>query len=136
MALRPRPFMMIVSISPPAVTPPAVTPLFVATAAAVADGLTGDFDLPVLRETYPWAGGVCLVRQIGTVKEGPAEYFSSRMTNKERKKTLVDELLVADDAFRYRTKNHPPAFLSLPDPFFFFCLAPRGIYPSTVSSKR
>lgn len=38
--------------------------------------------------------------QIGTVKEGPAEYFSSRMTNKERKKTLVDELLVADDAFR------------------------------------
>lgn len=39
--------------------------------------------------------------QIGTVKEGPSEYFSSRMTNKERKKTLVDELLVADDAFRY-----------------------------------
>lgn len=35
------------------------------------------------------------------MKEGPAEYFSSRMTNKERKKTLVDELLVADDAFRY-----------------------------------
>lgn len=42
--------------------------------------------------------------QIGTVKEGPAEYFSSRMTNKERKKTLVDELLVADDAFRYPKK--------------------------------
>ena len=35
------------------------------------------------------------------MKEGPAEYFPSRMTNKERKKTLVDELLVADEAFRY-----------------------------------
>ncbi|CAN0072161.1 unnamed protein product [Ectocarpus sp. 13 AM-2016] len=45
------------------------------------------------------------MQQIGTVKEGPSEYFSSRMTNKERKKTLVDELLVADDAFRAYSKN-------------------------------
>ncbi len=48
-------------------------------------------------------GCVCFPGQVGTVKEGPAEYFSSRMTNKERKKTLVDELLVADEAFRWAT---------------------------------
>lgn len=50
---------------------------------------------------YPAPVSTCpFCEQIGTVKEGPAEYFSSRLTNKERKKTLVDELLVADDAFR------------------------------------
>jgi seryl-tRNA synthetase len=31
--------------------------------------------------------------QVGTIVEGPTEFFSSRLTNKERKKTLVDEAL-------------------------------------------
>lgn len=39
--------------------------------------------------------------QVGTVKEGMGEFFSSRLTKKQRKKTLVDELLVADESFRY-----------------------------------
>ncbi|CAM9206603.1 unnamed protein product [Ascophyllum nodosum] len=43
--------------------------------------------------------------QVGTVKESAAEFFSSRLTKKERKKTLVDELLVADETFRAYAKN-------------------------------
>ncbi|POS82645.1 hypothetical protein EPUL_005758 [Erysiphe pulchra] len=31
--------------------------------------------------------------QVGTIIEGPTEYFSGRLTNKERKKTLVQETL-------------------------------------------
>ncbi|KAH7037820.1 Fcf2 pre-rRNA processing-domain-containing protein [Microdochium trichocladiopsis] len=31
--------------------------------------------------------------QVGTMIEGPTEYFSARMTKKERKRTLVDEVL-------------------------------------------
>ena len=31
--------------------------------------------------------------QIGTVVEGPTEYFSSRLPNKERRRTFVDEVL-------------------------------------------
>lgn len=37
---------------------------------------------------------------MGTVKEGLGEFFSARLSKKERKKTLVDELLVADEKFR------------------------------------
>lgn len=31
--------------------------------------------------------------QVGTIIEGPTEYFSGRLSNKERKKTLVEEIL-------------------------------------------
>ena len=31
--------------------------------------------------------------QVGTIVEGPTEYFSSRMPNKLRKRTLVEEIL-------------------------------------------
>ena len=31
--------------------------------------------------------------QVGTVIEGPGEYFSARLPNKERKRTLVEEVL-------------------------------------------
>lgn len=31
--------------------------------------------------------------QIGTVIEGPTEYFSGRLTKKQRKQTIVDEIL-------------------------------------------
>lgn len=53
-----------------------------------------------------WGVVLCVV-QVGTVKEGPGEYFSSRLTKKERKKTLVDELLVADEQFRFVLLFHP-----------------------------
>ena len=33
------------------------------------------------------------VLHVGTVIEGPSEYFSSRMTRKERKQTIVEEVL-------------------------------------------
>lgn len=33
------------------------------------------------------------VLHVGTVIEGPSEYFSSRMTKKERKQTIVEEIL-------------------------------------------
>ncbi|RAL60193.1 hypothetical protein DID88_000815 [Monilinia fructigena] len=31
--------------------------------------------------------------QVGTIVEGPTEYFSSRLTNKERKQTFVEQVL-------------------------------------------
>lgn len=31
--------------------------------------------------------------QVGTIVEGPTEYFSSRMTKKERKRTMLEEVL-------------------------------------------
>lgn len=31
--------------------------------------------------------------QVGTLVEGPTEFFSSRLTNRERKRTLADEIL-------------------------------------------
>ena len=33
------------------------------------------------------------VLHVGTVVEGPSEYRSSRLTNKERKQTIVEEVL-------------------------------------------
>lgn len=42
--------------------------------------------------------------QIGTVVEGPTEYFSSRLSNRERKKTLVEEVL-GDERSTGRFKN-------------------------------
>ena len=40
----------------------------------------------------------------GTVIEGPAEYKSSRMTNRERKQSIVEEIL-ADKKIRDYSKN-------------------------------
>ena len=42
--------------------------------------------------------------QIGTLVEGATEFFSARMTKKERKKTLVEEVLETEDKTR-RFKN-------------------------------
>ncbi|KAI9284549.1 Fcf2 pre-rRNA processing-domain-containing protein [Umbelopsis sp. AD052] len=39
--------------------------------------------------------------QVGTVIEGPTEFFSSRLTKRERKQTIVDELLADDEARGY-----------------------------------
>eukprot|EP00112_Aurelia_sp_Birch-Aquarium-sp1_P024330 Seg765.4 transcript_id=Seg765.4/GoldUCD/mRNA.D3Y31 product="rRNA-processing protein fcf2" protein_id=Seg765.4/GoldUCD/D3Y31 len=42
--------------------------------------------------------------QIGTVVAGPSEFYSSRVPKKERKRTMVDELL-ADSEFRRKNKK-------------------------------
>lgn len=42
--------------------------------------------------------------QMGTIVEGAHEFYSSRMTKKERKRTMVDELL-ADAEFRKKNKK-------------------------------
>ena len=43
--------------------------------------------------------------QVGTVVAGPAEYFSSRIPNRERKRTFVEEILANDEsAKRFKKK--------------------------------
>ncbi|KAF1812033.1 hypothetical protein P152DRAFT_458987 [Eremomyces bilateralis CBS 781.70] len=43
--------------------------------------------------------------QVGTIIEGPTEFFSARLTNKERKKTLVEEILDAErEGGRFKRK--------------------------------
>lgn len=43
--------------------------------------------------------------QIGTIIEGPTEFYSARLTKKERKKTLVDEILEAErESGRFKRK--------------------------------
>ena len=36
--------------------------------------------------------------QVGTIIEGPTEFYSSRIPNRERKKTFVDEILAAEES--------------------------------------
>ena len=35
--------------------------------------------------------------QVGTIIEGPTEYYTGRLTNKERKKTFVEEVLAQEE---------------------------------------
>ncbi|EKG14652.1 Fcf2 pre-rRNA processing [Macrophomina phaseolina MS6] len=43
--------------------------------------------------------------QVGTIVEGPTEYFSARLQNKQRKKTFVEEVLEQEkDAGRFKKK--------------------------------
>ena len=42
---------------------------------------------------------------IGTVIEGPAEYKSARLTNKERKQTIVEEILADKSIGAYSKKK-------------------------------
>ncbi len=35
--------------------------------------------------------------QVGTIIEGPTEYYSSRLLNRDRKKTFVEEVLAAEE---------------------------------------
>lgn len=43
--------------------------------------------------------------QVGTIIEGPTEFFSGRLSNKERKRTLVEEVLAGEDASgRFKAK--------------------------------
>ncbi|CAM9276139.1 unnamed protein product [Choristocarpus tenellus] len=50
--------------------------------------------------------------QVGTVKDGPMDRPSGRLTKKQRKQTLVDELLVGDEKFRDYSKRQ---YLSIQD---------------------
>ncbi|OLY78585.1 rRNA-processing protein fcf2 [Smittium mucronatum] len=43
--------------------------------------------------------------QFGRIIEGPADFYSSRMTNRERKSTIVDELLADSQATSYLKKK-------------------------------
>lgn len=38
--------------------------------------------------------------QVGTLVAGPTEYFSARMTKKERKRTLLEEVMETEDTTR------------------------------------
>ncbi|PSS18696.1 hypothetical protein M430DRAFT_102419 [Amorphotheca resinae ATCC 22711] len=43
--------------------------------------------------------------QVGTIIEGPTEFFSARLSNKERKRTFVEEVLAGENASgRFRNK--------------------------------
>ena len=43
--------------------------------------------------------------QVGTILEGPTEYFSARLFNRDRKKTFVEEVLAAEEqSGRFRRK--------------------------------
>lgn len=42
---------------------------------------------------------------VGRIVEGPADFYSGRLTRKERKKTLLDELMAADkQSGKYKSK--------------------------------
>lgn len=36
--------------------------------------------------------------QIGTVLEGPTEYYSARISNRDRKRTFVDEIMAVEES--------------------------------------
>lgn len=43
--------------------------------------------------------------QAGTIVEGPTEFFSARLSNKERKETFVEEVLAGEDStHRFQSK--------------------------------
>jgi len=45
--------------------------------------------------------------QVGTIIEGPTEFFSGRLQNKDRKRTLVEEVLAGERADqRFTSKYH------------------------------
>ena len=46
------------------------------------------------------------VLHIGTVIEGPSEYKSARLTNKERKQSIVEEILADKDIKNYSKRKY------------------------------
>ncbi|KAI7907266.1 Fcf2 pre-rRNA processing-domain-containing protein, partial [Cokeromyces recurvatus] len=44
--------------------------------------------------------------QIGTIIEGPTEFYSARMSRKERKQTIVDELIANDELKQYYKRKY------------------------------
>lgn len=48
--------------------------------------------------------GIPEFSQVGTIMPGPTDYFSARMTKKDRKRTLLESVLETEDTTR-RFKN-------------------------------
>lgn len=46
------------------------------------------------------------ISQIGQVVDSPADYYSDRITNKNRKKTLVDELMADAEFKKYNKRRY------------------------------
>ncbi|KAK4510804.1 uncharacterized protein ATC70_005238 [Mucor velutinosus] len=44
--------------------------------------------------------------QIGTIIESPTEFFSARINKKDRKQTIVDELMASDELKQYYKRKH------------------------------
>lgn len=44
--------------------------------------------------------------QIGKVMDSPLDYYNNRMTKKERKRTIVDELMADAEFHRYNKKKY------------------------------
>ncbi|MCJ1472842.1 hypothetical protein MMC13_001491 [Lambiella insularis] len=45
--------------------------------------------------------------QVGTIVEGPTEFYSARLQNKDRKRTFVEEVMVGESSTgRFKTKYH------------------------------
>ncbi|KAI8366461.1 Fcf2 pre-rRNA processing-domain-containing protein [Choanephora cucurbitarum] len=44
--------------------------------------------------------------QIGTIIESPTEFFSARLTKKERKQNIVDELMASDELKQYYKRKY------------------------------
>jgi hypothetical protein len=44
--------------------------------------------------------------QIGTIIESPTEFFSARMNKKDRKQTIVEELMASDDSKTYYKRKY------------------------------
>ncbi|KAJ1672798.1 Deoxynucleotidyltransferase terminal-interacting protein 2, partial [Spiromyces aspiralis] len=44
--------------------------------------------------------------EVGTVIEGPTEFYSGRLTRKERKRTIVEELMADTEARRYFKRKY------------------------------
>jgi Fcf2 pre-rRNA processing len=53
----------------------------------------------------PDTKGIPKFFQIGTVVESPADFYSSRIPKRQRKKTIVEELLVDAEFKRYRKRK-------------------------------
>ncbi|CAO3666551.1 unnamed protein product [Rhizopus stolonifer] len=50
--------------------------------------------------------------QVGRIIQGPTEFFSARMTKKERKETIVDELLASEEQKQYYKRKHEQVSVS------------------------
>ena len=54
--------------------------------------------------TYTAGGSIKLLP--GRVESGPADFYSGRLPVRQRKQTLVDELLASEESRRYHKKKY------------------------------
>lgn len=48
----------------------------------------------------------CFLSQVGRVESGHADFYSSRLPGKQRKQTLLDELLACEESRTYHKKKY------------------------------